>query len=157
MMEKIRSSPRTVTIPPLKTCTSSTRLQSLWVSVVEDDTTTGFLREGAVCDDMTGVIAKGTELIWTVAGGVAKAVAKRTVVLSATILEMARSTLTTVGALILRTVDAKMPCKVAVKTNSLSRHCGFWAQVGILRCNASGIGSGMALLKGGARVSRDVQ
>ena len=71
MMEKIRSSPCTVTIPPLKTCTSGTRLQSLWVSVVEDDTATGVLREGAVCDDMTGVIAKGTELIWTVAGGVA--------------------------------------------------------------------------------------
>ena len=87
----------------------------------------------------------------------AKAVAKRTVVLSATILGMARSMLTTVGALILWIVDVKMPCKVAVKTNSLSRHCGFWAQVGILRCNMSGMGSGMALLKGGARVSGDVQ
>ena len=42
-MEKMRSDPRTVTIPPSKTCTTRTRLQSLWVSIVEDDPTTGVL------------------------------------------------------------------------------------------------------------------
>ena len=43
IMEKIMSNPHTITIPPLKTCTTGTRLQSLWVSIVEDDPTTGVL------------------------------------------------------------------------------------------------------------------
>ena len=59
MIEKTRSGPHTVTIPPLKTCISSTKLQSLGVPIIEDDPATGVLREGAICNDMTGVIAKG--------------------------------------------------------------------------------------------------
>ena len=138
-LEKIRSNPCTVTIPPSKTCTSGTKLQSLWISIVEDDTITGVFREGTICDDMTWVVVEGTEVVWTVAGGVAKLAAKRTVVSSATILGVARGTLVTIGTLILWAVNMKMPCKVTVKTNSLSRHCGFWAQMGVLRCNMSGV------------------
>ena len=41
MMEKIMSDPCTVTIPPSKTCTTGTRSQSLWVSIIEDDATAG--------------------------------------------------------------------------------------------------------------------
>ena len=125
IMEKIRSGPRTVTIPPLKTCTSGTKLQSLQVSIIEDDTTTGVLGEGTICDDMAGIVAEGTEAVWTVAGSVAELAAKRTVVSSTTILGVTRGTLATIGTFILQAVDVKMPCKVTVKTNSLSRHCGF--------------------------------
>ena len=138
-MEKIRPNPRTVTIPPLKTCTTGARSDSLQVPIIEDDTITGVFREGTICDDMTWVIAEGTEVVWTVAGGVAKLAAKRTVVSSATILGVARGTLVTIGTLILWAVNMKMPCEVTVKTNSLSRHCGFWAQMGVLRCNMSGV------------------
>ena len=60
MIEKTRSGPCTITIPPLKTCTSGTKLQSLRVPIIEDDPTTGVLREGEICDIMTGVIVKGT-------------------------------------------------------------------------------------------------
>ena len=41
MMEKIMSDPCTITIPPSKTCTTGTRSQSLWVSIIEDDATAG--------------------------------------------------------------------------------------------------------------------
>ena len=124
-MEKIRSNPHTVTIPPLKTCTSGTKLQSLQVSIVEDDTATRVFGEGTIHDDMTWVIAEDTEAVWTVAGSVAELVAKRTVVLSAMILGVAGGTLATIGTLILQAVNMKIPCKVTVKTNSLSNRCGF--------------------------------
>ena len=39
MIEKRRSWPRTVTIPPSKACTTSANSNSLRVSVVEDDPT----------------------------------------------------------------------------------------------------------------------
>ena len=99
-MEKIRSGLRTITIPPLKTCTTGARSQSLWVSVIEDDAAAGMLREGTVCDDVSRVIAESAMAVWTVVGGVAKALAKRTVVLNATVLRVARGALMTVGALI---------------------------------------------------------
>ena len=68
---------------------------------------------------MSQVIKKGTVPVWTIAGGVATAVAKRTVVVQAMVLGVAWGMLETVGTLILWTVDVKMPHGVAVKTNSL--------------------------------------
>ena len=156
MMKKTRSGPHTVTISPLKTCTTSTRSDSLRVSIVEDDTTTGVLGEGTICNGMSWVIAEGTKVVWTVVRGVAEVVAKRTIVSRTTVLRVTGGTLVTGGTFILRTVDMKMPRNVAVKTTSLVSHCGFWAQMGVLRCNSSGIRGGMALMKGRARVSRDI-
>ena len=68
MIDKRRLPPHIITLPPSKTCTTSTRLESLWVSVVENDTTAGVLREGTVGDDMSWVIAKGIVSVWTVTG-----------------------------------------------------------------------------------------
>ena len=89
-MEKIKSSPCTVTIPPSKTCTTGVRSKPLWVSVIEDDPTAWVLREGTVCNDMSRVIAEGTNSVQTEVGGVAKTVAKRTVVSMTTVLGMTR-------------------------------------------------------------------
>ena len=143
MTEKRRSLPCIVTLPPLKTCTTGARSESLQISLVEGD-------------NVSRVIAKGTKSVWTVAGGVAKAVAKRTVVLNTTVLRVPRSPLMTVGAFVFQAIDTKMPHDVAVKTTSLQSHCGFWAQTGILRCNSSGIRGGLALMKGRTRISRNI-
>ena len=62
---------------------------------------------------MSQVIAKCTETVWAIAGGMAEAVAKGTVVLSTTVLRVARGTLVTVGALILWTVDMKIVMRPA--------------------------------------------
>ena len=129
----------TITIPSSKTCTTGTRSQSLWISVIEDDPTTGVLQEGAVGDDVSWVIAKGAETIWAEAQGVTEAVAKRTVVVGTMVLGVTRGALMAVGAFIFRTVNTKVPCKVTVKTMSLASCQGFCAQTGISRCNLSGI------------------
>ena len=154
IMEKIRSNPCTVTIPPSKTCTTGTRLQPFWVSVIKDDTTAGVLREGTVCNNVSWVVTEGTELVWTEAGGVAEAVAKRTVVLKAMVLGVARGALTAVGTLILWAIDTKMPCGVTLKTASLASRQGFWVQMGVTRCNSSGIRGGTSLMEGRMGVSR---
>ena len=129
-IEKRMSLPCTVTLPPSKTCTTSTKLESLWVSIIEDNPTTGVLGKGAIHDDMSWVIAKGTEVVWTIVGGVAKVAAKRTVVSHAMVLRVARSVLATVRTLILWTVNTKMPHDMAVKINSLISCCGLWAYMG---------------------------
>ena len=157
MMEKIMSIPRTVTIPPSKTCTTGTRSQSFWIPVVEDNPTTGVLREGTVCDDVSWVIAKGTESVRAEARSVAEVVAKRTIVPGAAIFGMTRGTLTAVGTLVFWTVDMKMSCEVTVKTTSLVSCLGFWAQTGISRRNLNGIRGGSTLMEGRTRVSGDVQ
>ena len=157
MIEKIRSCPHTITIPPSKTCTTRARLQSLQVSIIEDDTAAGVLKEGAVCDDMSRVVAEGAKVVWAIVGGVAKVVAKRTVVLNTTILGVTRGALMAAGALILQAVNMKMPCDMVVKTTSLSSHCGLQAQTGVSRCNSSGVGGGTALLKGGVRIGGIIQ
>ena len=155
-MEKIMSDPCTVTIPPLKTCTTGARLEPLQIPLIEDDPAAGVLREGAVCDNMSQIIAQGTTSVWTVVGNVAEVVAKRTIVVSAMVLGVTRGMLVAVGILILWTVKTKMPCEVAVKTMSLISHLGFWAQMGISRCNVSGVRSGSALMESRMRVSRVV-
>ena len=58
---------------------------------------------------------------------------------------------------ILQTVDTKMPLAMAVKTRSLHSHDRLWAQVGISRCNSSGVECSVALVKGRARVSRVIE
>ena len=155
-MEMIMSNPHTITIPPLKTCTTGTRSQSFWVSIIEDDTTTGVLREGTICNNMSQVVAEGAKSIRAEAGGMAEAVAKITVVSGATILGMTWGALTAMGTFILWAVNTKMPCKVTVTTMSLVGHLGFWAQTGISRRNLSGVGCSSALMKGRTRVSRGI-
>ena len=154
MIEKRRSGLHTITIPPSKTCTSGTRSQSLRVPLIEDNPLAGVLRERTVADDMSWVIAEGALLIWTDAREMAKALAKRTVVARATILGVARGALSAVRTLILRTVDAKMPMVVTLKTNSCCKRNGLWAQAGIVRRNLSGVGSGVSLMKGRAGIGR---
>ena len=105
---------------------------------------------------MSWVVAEGAKVVRTVARGVAKAAAKRTIVSRATVLRVTGGMLATVGTLIFRTVDMKMPHNVAVKTTSLISRCGFWAQMGVSRCNSSGIRGSVALMKGRARVSRGI-
>ena len=156
IIDKIMTNPHTVTIPPSKTCTTGTRSQSLWVSIIEDDPATGVLQEGTVGNNMSWVVAKGTETVWAEARGVTEAVAKRTVIAGATILGVTRGALTTVGTLIFWTVDTKMPCEVTVKTTSLVSRLGFWAQAGISRCNSGGVRGGSALMECRTRVSGDI-
>ena len=120
MMEKIRSDSHTITIPPLKTCTTGARLKPLRVAIVENDATTGVLQEQTVSDDMSWVIAESTESVQTVMGGMAEAAAKRTIVSIAAVLGVAGGTLAAIEALIFWTVDTKMPCDVALKTTI---HC----------------------------------
>ena len=127
MIEKRRSGPRTVTIPPSKTHTSGTRSQSLMVPLIEDNPLAGVLGERTVADDMSWVIAEGAPPIWTDAREMAEVSAKRTVVARATILGVARGMLSAVRTLVFRTVDTKMPVVVTLKTNSRCKHNGLWA------------------------------
>ena len=157
MIEKRMSLPHTITLPHLKTCTTGTKLESLWVSFIEDNTATGVLGKGAVHDNMSWVVTKGTEMVWTIAGGVVEVVAKRTIVSHAMVLRVARGTLVTVRVLVLWAVDMKMPHDVAVKTNSLVSRCRLWAYMGVLRCNSTRVRGGTALMKGRTRVSGDIQ
>ena len=156
IMEKMRSDPHTITIPRLKTCTTRTRLPSLWISIVKDDTAAGVLREWTVCNNMSWVVAKGAKPVQTDTRDVAEVVAKRTVASSTTILGMTRGALSAIGTLILWTVDTKMPHNMTLKTASLMSHCGFWAQMGISRCNSSGVRGGSALMKDRTRVSGNI-
>ena len=119
-IEKRRLRLHTLTIPPLKTCTTSASSDPLRVAVVEDDPTARVCREGTVSDDVTRVVTKGAASVWTVAGEMAKAAAKRTAVAHAMVLRVAGGTLVTVGTSILWTIDMKMPHIVTVKTNSLN-------------------------------------
>ena len=154
MIEKRRSGLHTVTIPPPKTHTSGMRSQSLRVSLVEDNPLTGVLRERTVTDDMPWVITEGALLVWTDAREMAELLAKRTVVARATILGVARGILSAVRTLILGTVDVKMPLVVTLKTNSCCKRNRLWAQLGIMRCNSSGIGSGVSLMKDRAGIGQ---
>ena len=88
-MEKTRFDPHTVTIPPSKTCTTGARSKPLRVSIIEDDATTGVLGERTVSNDMSWVVAKGAEVVWSIVGNMAKAAAKRTVVLITMVLGVA--------------------------------------------------------------------
>ena len=139
MTEKTRLGSCTVTIPPLKSCTSGTKSQPLWISLIKDDSLARVLREGAVADDVSRIVTEGTSSVQTDTGEVTKALTKRTVVVRATVLGVAWSALTAVRTLIFWTVDMKMPLVVTLKTNSCRSCDGLWAQPGITRQNLSGI------------------
>ena len=139
MTEKMRLGSRTVTIPPSKSCTSGTKSQSLWISLIKDNPLAGVLRERAVADDVSWIITEGALPVWTDAGEVTEASAKRTIVARATVLGVAWSTLTAVRTFVLRTVNTKMPLVVTLKTNSCHSCNGLRAQSGIMRCNSSGV------------------
>ena len=129
----------TVTMPLLKSCTSGTNSQSLWIPLVKDNPLAGVFREGAVSDDMSWVITKGASSVRTDMGEVTKVPAKRTVVVRATVLGVAWSMLMAVRAFIFWTVDTKMPLVMTLKTNSCCSCDGLWAQPGISRRNSSGV------------------
>ena len=123
MIEKRRSWPCTITIPPSKICTTSANSDPLWIPIIEDDSTARVLREGAVGDDVTWVITKGAMSVQAVVGEVPEVVAKRTVVVHATVLRVAGGVLAAGRALVLQAVDTQMPCDMAVKTISLVSCC----------------------------------
>ena len=129
-MEKRRSGLCTVTIPPSKTCTSRTKLQSLRVSLIENNPLAGVLQEREVTIDMSWIITEGTSSVRTDMGEVAEAPAKRTVVVRATILGVAWGTLTAVRALVLQAINTKVPLVVTLKTNSCRNHNKLWASLG---------------------------
>ena len=91
MTEKTRLGSRTITIPPSKSCTSGTTSQPLWISIVKDNSLAGVLQEGAITDNVSWVVTKGTSPVWTDTGEVTEAPAKRTVVTRATVLGVAWS------------------------------------------------------------------
>ena len=74
-MEKIRPRPRTVTIPPSKTCTTRTISKSLWVPIIEDDARAWVLRKRTVDEKVIGGVTKGAPAVRTVAGQVGKTAA----------------------------------------------------------------------------------
>ena len=137
--EKMRLGSRIITIPPSKSCTSGINSQSLWIPLVKDNPLAGVFREGAVSNDMSWVVTKGTSLVRTDTGEVTEAPAKRTVVARAMVLGVTWSTLTTVRAFIFQAVDTKMPLVMTLKTNSCCSCDGLLAQPGISRCNSSGV------------------
>ena len=154
MIEKRWSRFRTVSIPSSKTRTSGTKLQSLRVSLIEDNPLAGVLRERTVADDMSWIITEGAPLVWTDTREMAEVSAKRTVVVRTMVLGVAWGMLPAVRTLVLWTVDTKMPLVVTLKTNSCCKHNRLQAQLGIMRCNLSGVGSGVSPMKCRAGVGR---
>ena len=86
MIEKMRLGPCTVTVPPSKICTSGTKSQPLWISLIKDNPLAGVLRERAVTDDVSQIVTEGALSVQTDTGEVTKASAKRTVVARAMVL-----------------------------------------------------------------------
>ena len=157
MMERISPRPRTVTIPPSKTCTTGTTSKSLGIPVVEDDTWAWVLCKRTVDEKVIGGVTEGTASIRTVADQVGEMPTEGAVISDAAVLWVTGSSLTTAGAFILRTVNTEMAHGVALKTTSRRICDGFWAQAGIVRCNSCRIGSRVSLMEGGSSVSRDVR
>ena len=156
-MEKMSPRPRTITIPPSKTCTTGTTSKPLRISLVEDDSRTWVLCKRTVDEKVVGSVAEGAMSIGTVAGQVSEASTVGAIIPDTAVLWVTRSSLATAGAFIFRTVDTEMTCGVALKTTSLCSHNGFWAQAGIARCNLCWIGGRMALMKSRSSVSGDVR
>ena len=59
-----------------------------------------------------------------------------------------------VRTFILREVNTKITCGMAVKTYSLWSCCYWWAQTGVSRNNPSRIRHGVVLMKGRTKISR---
>ena len=139
MIEKMGLGPCTVTIPPSKICTSRTKSQPLWISLIKDNPLAGVLRERAVANNVSWIITEGASSVWTDVGEVTEVSAKRTVVVRAMVLGVAWSALTAVRTFVFWTVNTKMPLVVTLKTNSCRSHDRLQAQPGIMRCNSSGV------------------
>ena len=136
MIEKISPDPCTITIPPLKPCTTRTISQPLGVSIIEDDTRARVLHKGTVLKGMVRVVAEGTASVRAIVGQVGESATEHAIVTGAAILGMTWCLLMAVGTLIIGAVNTKMPKGVALKTMSLRSRCWFWAQMGIARCNS---------------------
>ena len=157
IMERISPRPRTVTIPPSKTCTTGTTSKSLGIPIVEDDTWAGVLRKRTVDEKVVGSVTEGAMSIGAIAGQVGEMSAEGAIISDAAILWVAGSPLVTTGALILGTVDMEMACGMTLKTTSCCIRDGLRAQAGIVRCNSCRIGGHVTLMKGRYSVSRDVR
>ena len=123
-MEKTSPRPRTVTIPPSKTCTTGTTSKPLRVSLIEDDSRTRVLRKRTVDEKVIGSVTEGATSIGAVAGQVGEASTVGAIIPDTVVLRVTRSSLATAGASIFRAVDAEMTCGVALKTTSLCSHDG---------------------------------
>ena len=156
-MERISPQPCTVTIPPSKTCTTGTTSKPLRISVIKDDTWAWVLCKRTVDEKMIGGVTEGAMLIGTVAGQVGEMSTEGAIISDTAVLRVTGSPLTTAGAFILRAVNTEMACGMELKTTSHCSHNGFWAQVGIMRCNLCGIGGHVTLVKGRLIVSGDVR
>ena len=154
--EKMSLRPRTVTIPPSKTCTTGTTSKPLWVSLIEDDTRAWVLHKRTVGEKVIRGVAEGASTIWTIAGQVGEMLTVGAIVPDTAVLWVTGSSLATAGAFILGTVDTEMACGMALKTTSRCIRDGFWAQAGIARCNSCRVGSRATLMKGRSSVSGDV-
>ena len=156
-MERISPWPRTVTIPPSKTCTTGTTSKPLRISVVEDDTGAWVLCKRTVDEKVIGGVTEGAVSIRAVPGQVGETPTESAIVSDTAVLWMAGSPLAAAGTFILGTVDTEMTCGMALKTMSCCSHDGFWAQAGIVRHNSCRIGGRTSLMKGRLIVSGSVR
>ena len=116
--EKMSPRPRTVTIPPSKTCTTGTTSKPLWISLIEDDTWAWVLHKRTVNEKVIGGVTEGAATVGTVAGQMGKASTVGAVILDTAVLRMTGGPLTTAGTFILRAVDAEMAHGMVLKTMS---------------------------------------
>ena len=156
-MERKRPRPRTVTIPPSKTCTTGTTSEPLRVPLIEDDSWAWVLHERTVDKKVIGSVTEGASSIGTVAGQVGETSTVGAIISDTAILWMAGSPLTAAGTFIFGAIDMEMASGVALKTTSLRSRDGFWAQAGIARYNSCGIGGRASLMKGRPIVSGEVR
>ena len=96
-------------------------------------------------------------MIGAVTGQVGETSTEGAVIVDTAVLWVAGSPLATAGALILGAIDMEMACGMTLKTTSCCSHNGFWAQVGIVRCNLHRIRGHVTLVKGRSSVSGDVR
>ena len=155
--EKMSPQPRTVTIPPSKTCTTGTSSKPLRVSLVEDDPRTRVLHKRTVDEKVIGSVTEGATSIRTVAGQVSEASAVGAIVSDTAVLRVTRGSLATAGTFIFWTINAEMTHGVALKTTSLCSCNEFWAQAGIMRRNLCWIRGRSSLMKSRSSVSGDVR
>ena len=156
-IERKRPRPRTVTIPPSKTCTTGTTSEPLRVPLIEDDSWAWVLRERTVDKKVIGSVTEGASSIGTVTGQVGETSTKGAIVSDTAVLWMAGSPLTAAGTFVFGAVDTEMASGVAVKTTSLCSRDGFWAQAGIARRNSCRKRGCATLIKGRPIVSGDVR
>ena len=156
-MERKRPRPRTVTIPPSKTCTTGTTSKPLRVFLVEDNTVAGVLRKRTVDKKVIGGVAEGAAAVRAVAGQVGETSAVGAIISDTAILWMAGSSLAATRTFVFRTIDTEMACGVALKTTSLCSRNGFWAQAGIARRNSCRKRGRTSLKEGRSSISGNVR